>query len=151
MSSPDAPAVGVHSLDHFSFSVPDLQVANDFYHAFGLDVRIEGAQIHLYVFGNAHLCGVITEASRKVVRYISFGAFASDLPKFKSKLEVQGIRLLDPLFEVVDPGLWFRDPAGLLIQIRAADRSAATCKSPIDNASAPEGVRGAPMRGSSEI
>jgi catechol 2,3-dioxygenase-like lactoylglutathione lyase family enzyme len=147
MSSPKASALGVHSLDHFSISVPDLQVAQTFYHAFGLDVRMDEAQIRLYTFGNAHLWGLITKAPRKVVRYVSFGAFANDLPAFKSRLEERAIRLLDPPFEAVDSGFWFRDPAGLLVQIRAAERSAAAWKSPVDSVSVPEGVRGAPMRG----
>jgi len=151
MSSPKTSAPGIHSLDHFAFSVPDLQIAKTFYHAFGLDVRMDEAQIRLYTFGNAHMWGVITEAPKKRVRYVSFGVFANDLPVFKSRLDQQGIRLLDPPVEAVGPGLWLRDPAGLLIQIRAAERSAAQCKSPIDSASAPEGVRAAPMRGSTGV
>src|ERR1700676_2825996 len=129
----------------FFFSGPDLLVAKKFYLAFGLDVCIDEAQVLLYAHGNTHLWGIITEAPKKVVRYISFGAFADDLPGFKSRLEKQGIRLLDPPFEAGNPGLWLCDPAGLLIQIQAAERSAASCKSPIESASVPEGVRAAPM------
>ncbi len=150
MRSPSPSAVGVHSLDHFSVSVPDLEVAKKFYEAFGLDVRVDEAQVHLRAFGDAHLWGVITEAPKKVVRYISFGAFDGDLPIFKSRLEERGIRLVDPPFESVNPGIWLRDPAGLLIQIQVATRSGPTRKSPIDSASVPDGVRAAPMRGSTE-
>ena len=45
-----AAALGVHSLDHFALTVPDLEVARDFYSAFGLDVRPAGNEI-----GRAHV------------------------------------------------------------------------------------------------
>ena len=39
--------LGVHSLDHFHFVVPDLAAARTFYDAFGLDVGERGATLTL--------------------------------------------------------------------------------------------------------
>ena len=36
----DEAAVGIHSLDQFVLSVPDLKTAQHFYTTFGLDVRL---------------------------------------------------------------------------------------------------------------
>ena len=40
--------LGVHSVDHFNFVVPDLKAAQKFYTDFGLDVREEGNALGLY-------------------------------------------------------------------------------------------------------
>ena len=45
-------ALGVHSLDRFGFSVPDIDEAARFYEAFGLDVRRDGARLELRTTGN---------------------------------------------------------------------------------------------------
>lgn len=49
--------LGIHSLDHFCFSAPDLAVAKRFYTAFGLDVRDVAGTLHLYTFGHPALLG----------------------------------------------------------------------------------------------
>jgi len=46
-----------------------------------------------------------------------------------NRADQQGIRLLDPPVVAVGPGLWLRDPAGLLIQIRLPI-DLPPCKSP---------------------
>ncbi len=43
--------LGVHSVDHFNFVVPDLKHAQKFYTDFGLDVREEGNGLGLYTTG----------------------------------------------------------------------------------------------------
>src|SRR5690242_4426381 len=47
-------ALGVHSLNRFAFSVPDIAAAERFYSAFGLDVRRDGDRIELRTHGNDH-------------------------------------------------------------------------------------------------
>ena len=54
--------LGIHSMDTFSMTVPDLTVADDFYRAFGLDVREEGQGLGLYTFGYEHRWLRIAEA-----------------------------------------------------------------------------------------
>lgn len=47
--------LGVHSLDHFHFVVPDLSTAQDFYSEFGLAVTEKGAGLALGVHGQPHV------------------------------------------------------------------------------------------------
>lgn len=39
--------IGIHSLDHFSLHVPQMSQAEDFYSAFGLDLKPLGNQLAL--------------------------------------------------------------------------------------------------------
>ena len=75
--------LGVHSLDHFSLTVPDLDAAKTFYESFGLDVRQEGNGIALYTQGHPHRWGTFSEGPAKKLHYLSFGAFEDDLPRFR--------------------------------------------------------------------
>ena len=53
--------LGVHSVDHFNFVVPDLKQAQKFYTDFGLDVREEGNGLGLYTAGHDHRWGRVGE------------------------------------------------------------------------------------------
>jgi catechol 2,3-dioxygenase-like lactoylglutathione lyase family enzyme len=139
--------LGVHSVDHFSLYVPDLAKAEHFYKSFGMDVQEESAKLVLRTSASKHIWGTIAEGSRKCLRYVSFGAFEGDLPRFKQKMESQGIKLLDPPKEQDGGGLWFRDPDQNLIEIKVAEKCSPNQKSRFANPSVPGGQRGAPMRG----
>ena len=52
-------ALGIHSLNRFVFSVPDLDPAEQFYDAFGLDVRRDGDRLDLHTHGHAHCWGSV--------------------------------------------------------------------------------------------
>ena len=71
--------LGVHSLDHFHFAVPDLATARNFYGEFGLDVGGKGNLLTLNTFAHAHTWGTIGEGPRKKFGYVSFGAFEDDM------------------------------------------------------------------------
>ena len=77
--------VGVHSLDHFVLTVPDLKTAERFYSDFGLDVRNVHNGIELRTFGSDQCWGRAVEGLRKQLHHISFGCFAEDLPYFQSE------------------------------------------------------------------
>ena len=47
----------VHSLDHFVFSVPDLDEAARFYDDFGLDVRRRDDRLHLHTVRATRIAG----------------------------------------------------------------------------------------------
>jgi catechol 2,3-dioxygenase len=138
--------LGVHSLDHFSLAVPDLGVAAGFYGKFGLDVREDGETLALGTDGERHRWGSVSEGARKQLRYISFGAFADDMPRFRKRLAELGIPQLDPPPGVESDGIWFHDCDGSLLEIRAAEKSSPNLKSTIDNPTSPPGVRWAPLR-----
>src|SRR5581483_4062113 len=72
-------ALGVHSVNRFAFSVPDLPVAEQFYRAFGLDVRRAGERLDLYTEGHPHCWGSIyANGKPKKLQYLSFGAYEDD-------------------------------------------------------------------------
>ena len=58
-----AGVTAVHSLDHFVFSVPDLDVAARFYGDFGLDVRRTDDRLELQTAGNPHRWGTVLRAA----------------------------------------------------------------------------------------
>ena len=67
--------LGVHSVDHFSFSVPDLKTAERFYRAFGLEVREEENGLGLYTVGNEHRWICVSPGSVKKSNYIFIWCF----------------------------------------------------------------------------
>ena len=138
--------LGVHSLDHFSLTVPDLEQARVFYAAFGLDARVERQSLGLYTAGEAHRWGTLTEGPRKKLHYLSFGAFEDDLPRFHTHFNHLGVERLPapPGFE--GNGLWIRDPEGTPIEIRVAEKSSPNAKSVFTTTSVGPGLRGAMAR-----
>ncbi len=142
--------LGVHSLDHYSLTVPDLREARAFYESFGLDVREKGNDLHLHAGGD-HAWGVLSEGPAKRLRSLSFGAFPDDLPRFRSRLERLGIETLKPPPGEEAETIWFHSCDGTPIAIRAADKSSPNAKSPFSNPSAPPAERGAPIRGQAPV
>ena len=88
--------LGVHSVDHFNFVVPDLKQAASFYGSFGLDVREEGNSLGLYTFGHEHRWGRVNEGTAKKFTYLSFGCFPEDLAPLRARLQKAGVPELDP-------------------------------------------------------
>ncbi|HXZ18273.1 MAG TPA: VOC family protein [Roseiarcus sp.] len=139
--------LGVHSLDRFHFTVPDLAPAKAFYEAFGLDVGETAAGLALRTGGGAHLWGTIGEGARKKHGFISFGAFDDDMEGFAKRLAALSIKRLEPPPGVDSNGLWFNDHDGNLIEIKAAEKTSPNEKASLIQASVPANARGAPGRG----
>ena len=138
--------LGVHSVDTFHFAVPDLKVAEGFYSAFGLQVREEGNALGLYTEGHPHRWGLVSEGSAKKLGHLSFGAYEEDLEPLRRRLQTLGIRQLDAPEGLESNGVWFRDPQGVLIEIRVAEKSSPDAKAEVFNPSAPPGVQAAAFR-----
>ena len=136
--------LGIHSLDHFSLAVPNMSKAEEFYSAFGLDLRPLGNQLGLVCPGNPQQWGVLTEGPAKKLQYISFAAFEEDLNALKTRIEGGGVKLLDPPYGFDSKGFWFRDPDGTLVEVKVAPKSSPNQKSSFDMTSVPGGERGAP-------
>ena len=117
--------LGIHSVDHFHFAVPDLAVAQNFYREFGLDVGEKGNTLTLDTFGHPHRWGSIGEGPRKKFGYISFGAFEDDIERFAARLQAMGVKRLDPPPGIDSNGLWFHDHDGVLVEIKVAAKSVA--------------------------
>ena len=139
-------ALGVHSIDHVHLSVPVMGAAQRFYGAFGLDLRAEANTLDLYTHGHPHRWIAVTEGPRKALQHTSFGAFEDDLPKFRARLETLRVPLVDPPKGFESNGLWFRDPDGILLEIRAAEKNSPDAKPPCENPPGVPGIANAPSR-----
>ena len=139
----DGSALGVHSLDHFALSVPDLEVARNFYTEFGLDVRETDDGLELYTFDHPHRWGVIRKGERKKLEYLSFGAYESDMPRFRERFADLGIDLIDPPEGVQSNGIWFTNPDGVPVEIRVAEKCSPDAKTQFEFHSVSPGESGA--------
>lgn len=109
---------GVHSLDRFVFTVPDLDEAKRFYDAFGLDARSEGRQLDLYTFEHAHRWGSLFQApGPKKLQYLRFACFADDLQPIRDRIKSLGIAERAPHPLGNDEGFWITHPDGYAIQV----------------------------------
>jgi catechol 2,3-dioxygenase len=142
----DEAAVGVHSLDQFVLSVPDLKPAQAFYAHFGLDVREKDEALLLHTFGHDHRWGSVVAGERKCLHHLSFGCYAEDLPKLKARIEQNGVALLDPPRGFESNGFWFRNADGILNEVKVAPKSSPDRKNSGPWLSCPQGVAGAPPR-----
>jgi len=138
--------LGVHSLDHFSMTVPDLDKAKTFYESFGLEVRPEGRGLALHTHGHPHRWGLLSEGPRKKLHYLSFGAFEDDLPRFRDHLNACNVERLPPPPGFESNGLWFRNYDGVPIEIRVAEKSSPNAKSVFTTTSVGPAQRGAISR-----
>jgi catechol 2,3-dioxygenase-like lactoylglutathione lyase family enzyme len=113
-------ALGVHSLNRFAFTVPDIVEAERFYTAFGLDVRRHGDRIDLRTVGNPHAWGSVHANGRpKRLQYVSFGAYEEDLDAIARRVHVHASDA-HPLSD--GSGIWVRDPDGNAVQIVAGPK-----------------------------
>jgi catechol 2,3-dioxygenase-like lactoylglutathione lyase family enzyme len=138
--------LGVHSLDHFRLSVPKLSDAEAFYETFGLDVRDAPNGFDLHTAPDSHRWGTFREGPRKQLDYLSFGAFADDLPAFRERLKRNGVATVEPPAGTDGEGIWFRDFDGALNEIRAAEKSSPNHKATVNNVTVGEGIAAMPMR-----
>lgn len=137
----------VHSLDHFAFTVPDLDEAARFYTEFGLDVRRADGRIDLYTFGHPHRWGSIHRApGRKRLQYLCFGAYAEDLEPLRERLERMQVakRGAHPLAQ--GAGLWAEDPQGVSVQIIVGPKVSPSEKKRVAPPVVPPGNGAAPRR-----
>ena len=142
-----AGVLGVHSLDHFCVAVPDLDEATTFYREFGLDVASDGGSaLVVRALGQEHCWIRIIKGDKKRLEYISFAAFEDDMPKFKALIQAEGVGDLKGSAGSSEAEVWLRDPAGIKIQIKAAERSAPTEKSNFNSVGGVLGQRNAASR-----
>jgi catechol 2,3-dioxygenase-like lactoylglutathione lyase family enzyme len=140
--------LAVHSVDHVAFAVPDLEQARQFYAAFGLTVKPVVGGLEVYAAGNPNHCWLrICAGPGKRLRYVSCGIFADDLPRFREKLT--RLELLQAPPENLPPSdsLWLRDPHGVALELRVADKLTPDDKIISERKSTPAGVVASYSRG----
>src|SRR5262249_48384366 len=141
--SADETNIGVHPVDQFVLTVPDLQRSEHFYKSFGLDVVESGNVLLLNTFGHEHCWGTLVKGPDSRLHHHSFGCHSWDLEPLRNQVEGSGIRLLDPPAGFDDgDAFWFRDPEGILIEVRVAPKTSLDHKNSGPWMSSPEGVAG---------
>ena len=138
--------LAAHSLDGFTFAAPDLKVAESFYKDFGLDVRNEHSGLGLYTDNHSHRWGSVVEGPKKRLHHLNFGIFEEDLPAFARRLQKLSVERLSPPKGMESNGIWFQDPAGVLIEARVAEKTTLSKRPAAKSAPVTPGVRVAPKR-----
>ena len=119
--------LAVHSLERFVFSVPDLEQAERFYRAFGLDTRRDGDRLDLHAHGHPHCWGSVhANGAPKRLQYLSFGAYAEDFHALEQRLRAHGACEPHPLSD--GKGVWTRDADGTPVQVVVAPKVSPSVK-----------------------
>ncbi|MDB5964401.1 MAG: Metapyrocatechase [Polaromonas sp.] len=109
---------GVHSLDRFVFTVPDLAVARRFYDTFGMDMRDEDGRLDMYTFGHPHRWASIFQApGPKKLQYLRFACFAEDFEAIRARARSMGVAEHAPHPLGNDEGFWITHTDGYPIQV----------------------------------
>ena len=121
-------ALGVHSVNRFVFTVPDIDEAERFYSAFGLDTRKHGDRLDVYTFGHPHCWAtIIANGQPKKLQYLSFGIYAEDQAAFERRIDERGRVESHPLSD--GSGAWLNDADGTPVQIVVAPKVSPSSKS----------------------
>ncbi|HSQ82452.1 MAG TPA: VOC family protein [Casimicrobiaceae bacterium] len=145
--SPRRPnTLGVHSLDRFVFSVPDLGAAERFYGAFGLDPRRDGNRLDLYAHGHPHCWGSVhANGQPKRLQHLCFGAYEEDFEPLARRIRALGTCDPHPLSD--GKGIWLHDPDGTPVQVIVAPKVSPSVKAkPAVAPPVPMGKGAAPSR-----
>lgn len=111
----------IRNLQHVALAVPDPAVGKRFYTDFGMVGRDDGKRVVMRCHGRDQDQMILLEGATKRMHHVSFGTRAGELAEIKQRLEANGVRLLDPPAESPGEGLWFRDPDGLLVNVKVAE------------------------------
>ncbi len=158
MTLPRTGVTAVHSVERIVFTVPEIEPAQKFYTAFGMDVKSSdsqhGPRVDLYTHGHPHCwMSVVANGQPKALQYLSFGIYGQDEAAFKQKIEASGLGCAPhPMAAALGNvgGLWLRSPDGVVIHLVVADKVSPNQKTP---RSTPRGLprkdASAPMRSQS--
>jgi len=112
----------VQHLAGFGLEVPDIQVAEAFYTAFGLNAGTEDEVMHLRTDAALKNSApseivVVKGTGQKRLQHLSFAVLPEDIPRFEEHLHGMGVRTVTPPFGQLRQGLWFQDPWGTWINL----------------------------------
>ena len=111
----------VRSLQHIALAVPDATVGKKFYTDFGMEGREFGKRIVMRCHGRDQDQVILVEGKKKQMHHVCFGTKAGELEGLKKRLAQAGVKLVDAPSETPGEGIWFRDPDGLLVNVRVAE------------------------------
>ena len=141
----DSPPTGVHSIDHFALNVPSLSEAEHFFTAFGLDVKRTSGALDVRA-ADGHRWARILPADSKSLAWLSFNCFEGDLARIARQVSAAGSTIMSSNDATRSEGIWFADPDGNLLQVRAGPKTTPEAKLPLAPFSASADHRGSRMR-----
>ena len=142
---PDAKA-GIHSIDHFALTVPDLNEAERFLSAFGLRVERGNNLLRLRTTDSDHVWALLLRGPRKRFAYLAVGCYEADFETIKAQVGEAGGVAAGPHPSGSRDGFWFLDMDGTLVQLKVAPKTMPDAKSRMQDMNVPVNVRGAPAR-----
>lgn len=107
----------VQHLAGYGLEVPELDVAERFYTAFGLAASHENGALQLRSLERGPAEMVVLKGAQKRLHHLSFGIRAEDLEAFGEHLRAIGSPPVTPPFGELRDGLWVQDPWGTWINL----------------------------------
>lgn len=138
--------LGVHSIGEFHMTVPSLEDAERFYSALGLRVSHEGQGLALRAAGSEHIYGRLSQGPRKRFDRLTFHCFEDEADQLYAHILAQGVERVSAPAGADDTGLWFREPDGLLLQVRPGPKTTLDASQHRSPALPVDGSRGMPYR-----
>lgn len=114
----------------FGLTVPSLTQAADYYGAFGLQTHDGPSSLAMRCAGRDLDQITLIEGPRKQIAYMAFSCAADGEGDLKARLATAGIDECEPLAGVPADGFWFRDPDGVLVNIRPGTPAAPRLTTP---------------------
>lgn len=105
----------VIGLNGVGLEVPELEVAEKFYGAFGLAARKAGEALAFRAAAADNDALLVLRGPKKRMHHVSFTIRPGDEAPFEEKLKKAGLKTEAP--PAPRPGLWFRDPWGTWINL----------------------------------
>lgn len=109
----------IHELHHVGVTVPSLTEGERFYRTAGLESLASGSDLVLRCEGRAQDQIRLIEGPRKQLSYVAFRTDEGGLRVAIDRLEAASVRVSDGPFRSVEGGVWFQDPDGLWVNLRA--------------------------------
>jgi catechol 2,3-dioxygenase-like lactoylglutathione lyase family enzyme len=110
----------IRSLQHIALTVPDADAGKQFYSDFGMQARDDGKRVIMRCVGRDQDQMILLEGAKKRLHHICLGARAEAIQEITQRLEKNGHKLVDAPRESPGDGIWFRDPDGVLVNVRDA-------------------------------
>ena len=140
----------IRSLQHVALTVPSMAEGLAFYSSMGLEPRVVGGDAVFRCAGREQDQLRLIPGNEKGIAWVCWGTRPEEVAQVWGQLRRAGTTLEDAPRADLDEGLWFRDPDGVLINLRAAEAAPQTRPAvEINNPGQPYsrlGRRGAPDR-----
>jgi catechol 2,3-dioxygenase-like lactoylglutathione lyase family enzyme len=115
--------LGVHSIGEFRMTVPSLPQAEKFYSAFGLRAERDSRSLTLRTHSSDHVWGRLCEGTKKKLDGLTFHCFEDEADELYSHILSRGVERIAPPSPDDATGIWFRDPDGLALQVKAGPKT----------------------------